>query len=596
MKHRVNFLLVCIISITAQAQINLTNGLRAHYDFSGNALDVSGNGFDGNVNGATLTVDRFGNPNSAYYFDGVNQNIQVTGFQNMITGDEMSVSIWLKADQVKTQSILMLSPDLINDRLDLSVYYSHNGISSTFFDYGDIYSGGRLGSVGTFFQPVWEHYVFVVSSTLDFMQVYRNGYLLLQKSGVSSLTNKNRLLNIGGTIGDNGTVNHFFSGTLDDIRIYDRVLSPIEIMSLHHGYYESTVKDLRVFITSWPNPRPGFEEELYVIYQNVGNVTMPAYVEFWHDTTYTFISANAAPDSVNGNYLGWNIANIPPGAQGYFAVRCSLDASVPLGTQLYNHAVINPIAGDTVPADNFFDHQQTVVGGCDPNDIQVDPVGDIFKSFVESGQWLTYTIRFQNTGTASAVNIRIEDQLENDFYVSSVEILGASHNYTWQLGNDNKLIFNFNNINLPDSGTNYMGSNGFVMYRIKGLPYLQVGDQLTNSAKIFFDFNAPVQTNTLSTTIVSPVGISNHQPANPNSYLYPNPFSDYITAEFQSTGTTDVRLEMFSSDGKRVFENRSRPVPGKNLVKLNMANIPAGVYFFKISNSEIYSVSKLVKL
>ena len=49
----------------------------AHYDFSGNADDKSGNNLHGVVNGASLVKDRFGIPNSAYYFDGVDDNIVV---------------------------------------------------------------------------------------------------------------------------------------------------------------------------------------------------------------------------------------------------------------------------------------------------------------------------------------------------------------------------------------------------------------------------------------------------------------------------------------------------------------------------------------
>ena len=53
----------------------LTNGLIAYYPFNGNANDASGNGNNGTVYGATLTADRFGNPNSAYYFNGTNNYI-----------------------------------------------------------------------------------------------------------------------------------------------------------------------------------------------------------------------------------------------------------------------------------------------------------------------------------------------------------------------------------------------------------------------------------------------------------------------------------------------------------------------------------------
>ena len=59
------------------AQINLDSGLVGYYPFNGNAHDESGFGYNGVVNGAVLTTDRFGHSNSAYYFDGLNDFIEV---------------------------------------------------------------------------------------------------------------------------------------------------------------------------------------------------------------------------------------------------------------------------------------------------------------------------------------------------------------------------------------------------------------------------------------------------------------------------------------------------------------------------------------
>lgn len=71
-------LLAMLLPAFAKSQVNLSLGLKANYTFTGNANDISGSGFHGNVQGATLTTDRFGNPNSAYYFDGIDDRIVVT--------------------------------------------------------------------------------------------------------------------------------------------------------------------------------------------------------------------------------------------------------------------------------------------------------------------------------------------------------------------------------------------------------------------------------------------------------------------------------------------------------------------------------------
>ncbi|HKR05692.1 MAG TPA: LamG-like jellyroll fold domain-containing protein [Bacteroidia bacterium] len=597
MKNFTVILLLVLITTGSRAQINLSQGLQAQYDFNGNANDITGNGYDGTINGAALTNDRLGNPNSAYHFDGTNQNITVQGFQNMITGDEISLSCWIKVDFLKSQNIFMLSPDDHYDRLFVSSYYDHNGTSSTFLDYGDMMTGdGRLGSVGTNFQSVWEHYVFIVSASQNTMEIYRNGYLQFFKTGMSPLVNKNRTLCIGGGMGDFGFTNFFFSGIIDDIRIYDRVLNPAEIMSLCYGYYTTDVKDLRVFVTNYPNARPGFPEMLNVVYQNVGTTIQNCYVELNYDSHYSFVQSTPAQDSVNTNYLGWNIANLMPGASGYFQAEMYLPASIPLGTQLTSTGIIYPVIDDTIPADNYDTLIQTVVGGCDPNYIEVSPNTDVTPGFVTQGDYLYYTIHFQNTGTASAINVRVENNIEADFTVSSVEIIGASHAYTFTLDNSNMLTFFFDNINLPDSGSSYFGSSGFVMYRIKALPTLQIGDQLSNNANIFFDFNQPVLTNTVVTTIVSPLSIPQAQNNSENFILFPNPSGSSLSLIYYSQITEpSVSISIFNSNGALVKKIIVDLITGKNKIDLDLKTLNAGIYFIKSGGGNNTTVKKWVK-
>lgn len=80
------------------ASADTTTGLVAYLPFSGNASDVTGNGYDGTVYGAALTTDRFGNADSAYHFDG-NDYIQLANnfdFIHMTEG--VTVSAWVKSE------------------------------------------------------------------------------------------------------------------------------------------------------------------------------------------------------------------------------------------------------------------------------------------------------------------------------------------------------------------------------------------------------------------------------------------------------------------------------------------------------------------
>jgi hypothetical protein len=204
----------------------------ACYPFSGNANDASGNNHNGIVYGPMLTTDRFGNANSAYSFDGINDSISLGLYGNIIpSGNDFTMGVWVQDNQVKLSTILMINPDISSDRLNASVYYSHNGASYTFWDYGSISNNGRLLIANTVFSPNWEHYVFISNHTQNYMEIYKNGQLQQHKPGSSVISNRNRSLHIGGAYDVVGAP-FFFSGKIDDMVIYDQVLSQQEIQTL----------------------------------------------------------------------------------------------------------------------------------------------------------------------------------------------------------------------------------------------------------------------------------------------------------------------------------------------------------------------------
>src|SRR5439155_13591662 len=90
-------LLVCGFGLVGNAlgQSFLTNGLVAYYLFSGNANDVSGNGNNGTIYGASLAPDRFGTPNSAYAFDGSSSVIRVPDSPSLRITNDVTVTCWL---------------------------------------------------------------------------------------------------------------------------------------------------------------------------------------------------------------------------------------------------------------------------------------------------------------------------------------------------------------------------------------------------------------------------------------------------------------------------------------------------------------------
>jgi hypothetical protein len=231
MKKLYFVLIISMFSTFVFAQVNLQQGLVAYYPFNGNAYDESGNGYNGTVNGAVLTTDRFGNSNSAYEFDGVDNRINTTFNPHSIIGDNspFSINLFVEPDETITNQELVGAYHN-NYRfyfaINNGIFYwgigtQHNLYSST----AAVLSGWQCATV--------------VFNGVDNVKIYVNGILKTDEtySGNGSLYNLDDTP-IGGS--DNS---HSFNGKLDDIRIYDRVLTEEEIIAL---YNEGIVTSLNV--------------------------------------------------------------------------------------------------------------------------------------------------------------------------------------------------------------------------------------------------------------------------------------------------------------------------------------------------------------
>ena len=140
----------------------------------------------------------------------------------------------------------------------------------------------------------------------------------------------------------------------------------------------------------------------------------------------------------------------------------------------------------------------------DPNDKQVWPRRQeaTNSNYTQRDETLRYTVRFQNTGNDTAFTLRIEDRLDEGLDWNTFRPIAASHPYLSKLTDGGYLIFLFDNIMLPDSVVDLPGSQGFVTFEIGVDSTLADFTAIENTAAIYFDYNAPVITNTVVSTIV----------------------------------------------------------------------------------------------
>lgn len=216
----------------------------------------------------------------------------------------------------------------------------------------------------------------------------------------------------------------------------------------------------------------------------------------------------------------------------------------------------------------------------DPNDKQGFPSGAGAEHFIRENTGIDYMIRFQNTGTDTAFTVVVLDTLSAHLDVASVRPGAASHEYEFAVIDGNVLRFRFNNILLPDSNVNEAASHGFIRFSIEQQPDNPDGTVINNTAAIYFDFNAPIITNTTFHTIGEPVVTVSVDPKpNKTNYLkvYPNPANGPVTFDF-SKNIVDGRFELVNSLGQKM---RSESFSGEQYL-FERGALSEGLYHFVI--------------
>lgn len=271
-----------------------------------------------------------------------------------------------------------------------------------------------------------------------------------------------------------------------------------------------TIEDLKITILPITEARPGFESSYQLLVENMGtqHVADATVNLTFDDAGQIFILANPAPVSTTVNTFTFQLSNLAP--LSYQTIDFTMETFTPPTVNgddvLVFNANILPDVNDNTPEDNNFLFEQIVVNSFDPNDKQVVQGEEIYEEQVD--EYLDYIIRFQNTGTASAINVRIEDVLDDKLDWSTIQPLSSSHNYVVEITDGNYVKFIFDNIFLPHEDANEAGSNGYITYKIKPKSNVVLGDVISGDASIFFDFNAPIITNTVTTTVVEFVDLA----------------------------------------------------------------------------------------
>ena len=344
--------------------------------------------------------------------------------------------------------------------------------------------------------------------------------------------------------------------------------------------------DLRGSISGW-RFRPGFIASVcvYVYNQNCNSpsgqidVTFPSDLTPLADTTGSgyIINGNTVSFTINSSELYWN-----------FCIPVSVSTNAQIGDSLCIGMNITPTIGDTDPSNNTGTFCFAVSNSYDPNDKYVSPAGEGNEGFIRPNTDLTYTIRFQNTGNAEAINIFILDTLNANLNASSVKVIASSHDVSYSLLTGNIMRFSFDNINLADSNSNEPASHGYVTYVVKQLNSIAQLAQIKNTAAIYFDFNQPVITNTTLNTVdqfLSVPDVRNSSQIN----VFPNPANYSCLFSFDDKYLKTISISNIL--GEEIFN-----ISASESYSLNTEKFAEGFYTIHVYDNHGQSSGRLMIL
>lgn len=251
------FILIITTKITAQSPI-------LYYPFDGNALDNSGNNYHGTIFGATFVNDRFGNSNSAAYFDGIDDYIDLPNLIELKPNLPISFSFWIRYDSDDANDRDVFNTSFEED-INTGVYFNSQQSTGNFaINYGDGSSNYISSTRRTYVsnQPIntgeWQHIAIIILDQSD-MKIYVD---CIEYGGGYSGTGGNlQYSDTSGSIGrhdrDLGSLANYFKGAIDDFKYWNRELTEQEILNMCNtlDLNEFSLNDESVII--YPNPTNG---------------------------------------------------------------------------------------------------------------------------------------------------------------------------------------------------------------------------------------------------------------------------------------------------------------------------------------------------
>ena len=348
-------------------------------------------------------------------------------------------------------------------------------------------------------------------------------------------------------------------------------------------------------VNNWMT-RLGQNNAYTVSVENKGTATANGKVKVLMDARLLNITSSPNYAYRNGDTLVWNIGNLAPLQKGMATISFTGETPTVLnaGDTIISKAWYESDSIDSTPIDNYAEAKEIIRASYDPNEKAILSGEFLTPSQVSTGNYISYIIHFQNKGNDTAFKVIVMDTLSNNVDINSLEIINASHNYTLEIIQNKILKFTFNNIRLSYDTLN-ISSTGYVSYKIKPKTNLSSGNTIDNTAYIYFDYNEPIQTNTVQTQILLLSAIKTSKNSDGKLTIYPNPNNGIFTIGFENKQNETLQLKLVDITGTIIYQEYKQH-NGKSEFVINQTSLAKGIYWIQLTNgNEIYSSAIIVQ-
>jgi hypothetical protein len=213
-----------------------TDGLVAYYPFNGNANDESGNGNNGSINNASLVKDRIGIENSAYELKGTGSKIVIADNPVFNSTNQITVSVWANPTATWTYNAQHIISKEVKDNYGFCMGFDQNNSVYGTGNYAIFLQIMKPNGYDHIYKiltpaelPGWKNIVFTTDGNT--MKIFLNGNEVATKTVTTNL----QIINSGPiNIGTRAIrTDQWYKGYVDDVRIYNRVLTETEIKALY---------------------------------------------------------------------------------------------------------------------------------------------------------------------------------------------------------------------------------------------------------------------------------------------------------------------------------------------------------------------------